>query len=107
LFNWDSSAEHHNVSRAQGTCACLLIDCPNCDPNGDLHPKKLKISNKLLVLEHAAQLIDPSTPEKGEKVTMRVSVGAQYPQQLRKNATSHQVVSALLQVGAAQMFKPR
>ena len=101
LFNGDSSAEHHNFLQERRTCACLLIDWPNCDP-GDLHPTNLEVvSNKLLVLEHAAKLIDPSAPEEGEKMTMRVAVRAQYPQQLGENSASHQVVSALLQVGAA------
>ena len=60
-----------------------------------------KLRSKLLVLEQAAKLIDPPAPEKGEKMTMRVAVGSQYAQQFRKYSAAHQVLPALLQIGAA------
>ena len=54
-----------------------------------------------LVFEQTAKLIDPSAPEEGQEMTVRVAVGSQYPPQFRKNSASHQVVSALLQIRAA------
>jgi hypothetical protein len=40
-------------------------------------------------------------------MTMRVPIGSQYPPQLRKNTTVHQVAFTLLLVATAQVIKPR